>query len=427
AFLTQQLCSHVWEQAYDDAPETIPTATPENVENVIFDALESSRNTLEWLWDGLPPAERVVASALAEAGPKSITEVELEKILHESGVRVVIRELQNAPRLLQDWDLLEPADGGYRFRVELLRLWIEENKPLKRVQEELERINPVAENLFRAAQGLYYAEQLEQATNLLRQSIEFNPNHVSANQLLADILLAQGEAREAREILERLYKYQPVAARPRLVQALLILAKENTEDEQLKLYEQVLELDAEQPEAKIGWQNIWQRRGDDAYKTDNLKTALAAYKTANLGDEVAEIEQEIRERNFNAQLKALKNAEQAEHYEDALKLARQLAKYFSDKFDDKKVVEIEQEIRERKFKAQLKHLEEAEQAKHYEDALEQARQLAKEYPDKRDWTADLERLERKIKSEKLYQRTLDALEEGDKKTAQTLLMQLIIL
>jgi len=282
AFLTQQLCSHVWEQAYDDAPETIPTATPENVENVIFDALESSRNTLEWLWDGLPPAERVVASALAEAGPKPITESKLEKLLHESGVRVVIRELQNAPRLLQGWDLLEPADGGYRFRVELLRLWIEENKPLKRVQEELERINPVAENLFRAAQGLYHAEQLEQATNLLRQSIGFNPNHVSANQLLADILLAQGQAGNAREILERLYKYQPVAARPRLIQALLILAKENTEDEELKLYEQVLELDAEQPEAKIGWQNIWQRRGDEAYRADNLKTALAAYKTANL-------------------------------------------------------------------------------------------------------------------------------------------------
>jgi len=130
--------------------------------------------------------------------------------------------------------------------------------------------------------------------------------------LLADILLAQGQAGNAREILERLYKYQPVAARPRLVQALLILAKENTGDEQLKLYEQVLELDAEQPEAKIGWQNIWQRRGDEAYRADNLKTALAAYKTANLGDKVAKIEQEIRDRKFKAQLKTLIEAEQAE-------------------------------------------------------------------------------------------------------------------
>jgi predicted Zn-dependent protease len=376
AFLTQQLCSHVWETAYDDAPETVPTATPENVENVIFDALDSSRNTLEWLWNGLPPAARVVASALAEAGPKPITEEALEKWLREKGVRVVIRELQNAPRQLQNWDLLEPADGGYRFRVELLRLWIEENKPLKRVQEELERIEPVAENLFRAAQGLYYAEQLEQAANLLRQSIELNPNHVSANQLLADILLAQGQAQEAKKLLERLYEYQPFFARPRLIQALLALAQSNdNEDEQFKIYEQILELDAEQPEAKSWWIKTWQRRGDEAYKADYLEAALAAYnKIANFGYKVAEIEQKIQHCKLETQLKALK---------------------------------------------------EAEQAKHYEDALEQARQLAKEYPDKRDWTADLERLQRQIKLADLYQRALDELKNKDKQTAQALLAQVI--
>ncbi|MEN8215530.1 MAG: substrate-binding domain-containing protein [Pseudomonadota bacterium] len=62
----------------------------------------------EWLWDGLPPAERVVAAALAEAGAGVIYDAQLEHLLYESGVRVVIRELQNAPQLLQDWDLIEP-------------------------------------------------------------------------------------------------------------------------------------------------------------------------------------------------------------------------------------------------------------------------------------------------------------------------------
>ncbi|MEN8215534.1 MAG: hypothetical protein ABFS56_04010 [Pseudomonadota bacterium] len=41
---------------------------------------------------------------------------------------------------------------------------------------------------------------------------------------------------------------QPAAARPRLIQALLALAQSNdNENEQLKFYEQVLGLDAEQP------------------------------------------------------------------------------------------------------------------------------------------------------------------------------------
>ena len=59
-----------------------------------------------------------------------------------------------------------------------------------------------------------------------------NPNHVRANQLLADILLAQGQADEARQLLERLYEYQPAAACSRLVQALLAQAQAAEDDDE---------------------------------------------------------------------------------------------------------------------------------------------------------------------------------------------------
>jgi tetratricopeptide (TPR) repeat protein len=376
-FLTQHLCDKVWENLYDDDPDDPPTVTIKDVETAIGETLDASRNTLEWLWDGLPPAERVVAAALAEAGAGVITDTQLESLLYESGVRVVIRELQNAPQLLQSWDLIEQVDGGYRFRVELLRRWIAEYKPLRRVQDELDRIEPVADNLYKAGLGLYRGGQLEAALPVLRQAISLNPNHVGASQLLADILLAQGQAANAREILERLYKYQPAAAHPRLIQALLALAQSNdNENEQLKFYEQVLGLDAEQPEAKSGRLGIWQRRGDEAYKAGDLETALAAFRTVHLDDKIAFVSQEIREREFQAQLKLLN---------------------------------------------------EAEQAKRYEEALEQARQLAEEYSDKRDWTDDLERLLRKNKLAELYQRALDALKNDERETAQTLLVQVVVL
>jgi tetratricopeptide (TPR) repeat protein len=376
-FLTQHLCDKVWENLYDDDPDDPPTVTIKDVETAIPETLDASRNTLEWLWDGLPPAERVVVSALVEAGAGVISDAQLEHLLYESGVRVVIRELQNAPQLLQDWDLIEPADEGYRYRVELLRRWIVEYKPLRRVQDELDRVEPVADNLYKAGLGLYRGGQLEATLPVLRQAISLNPNHVGANQLLADILLAQGQAGNAREILERLYKYQPAAARPRLIQALLALAQSNdNEDEQLKFYEQVLGLDAEQPEAKSGRLGIWQRRGDEAHKAGDLETALAAFRTVHLDDKIAFVSQEIREREFQAQLKLLN---------------------------------------------------EAEQAKRYEEALEQARQLAEDYSDKRDWTDDLERLLRKNKLADLYQRALDALKNDDRETAQTLLVQVVVL
>jgi tetratricopeptide (TPR) repeat protein len=376
-FLTQQLGSHIWERAYDEEPDEPSSVTSADVDAAAPDALEASRSTLEWLWDGLPPAERVVASALAEAGPGPITQDDLERLLHESGVRVVIRELQNAPQLLQDWDLIEPADGGYRFRVELLRRWIVDHKPLRRVQEELDRIEPVAENYYQAALTLYWSGQLDQATDDLKRAIGLNPNHVRANQLLADILLAQGQPGEARQLLERLYEYQPAAARSRLVQALLAEAQAaEDDDEQLAFYEQVLELHPTQPEAAAERKRIWQQRGETALEDDDLETALDAYRMAGLTD---------------------------------------------------KVTEIKQEMRRRELTVQLEELEVSEQEKRYQDALALAHKLADEYPGIRDWTSDLERLERKTHLNRLYRRALRARRSGDWQKAKTLLAQVVVL
>jgi len=324
-FLTQQLCSHVWEQVYDEEPNLLPTVDPDNVDAVIPDVLDASRNTLEWLWDGLPPAERVVASALAEAGPGPITPEGLERLLHESGVHVVIRELQTAPQLLKDWDLIEPADGGYRFRVELLRRWIAEHKPLRRVQEELDRIEPVADSLYGAGLGLYRGGQLLQAIAPLRQAISLNPNHVGANQLLADILLAQGEAGEARQLLQRLFQYQPAAARPRLVQALLAETRGvESDDERLLLYDRVLELNGAQPEAVAGWRRIWRQRGEAALDAGNLEAALAAYREAGDEDKVALVEA-LQRRQMLAALAAEAQAhEQAGEWAEAVAAYQQL-------------------------------------------------------------------------------------------------------
>jgi len=282
-FLTQQLCSFVWENAYHEEPDEeaggLLTVGPVDVEDAVLEALEASRNTLEWLWAGLPPAERVVASALAEAGPGPITPEDLEHLLRESGVRVVIRELQNAPQLLQDWDLIKPAGDGYCFRVELLRRWIAKYKPLHRVQEELDYVEPVAEDFYQAGSKLYYSGQLDQAVAPLRQAIELNPNHVRANQLLADILLSQGQPGETRQLLERLYEYQPAAARHRLVQALLAQAQATAvNDEKLALYSRVLELDPAQPEATAGRQRVLEAKAQTYKRAEEWAEAVSVYK-----------------------------------------------------------------------------------------------------------------------------------------------------
>lgn len=376
-FLTQQLCQEIWERANEEEPDEPPVVEPDDVDKAINPALRSARNALEWLWDGLNSASRVVASALAEAGQGVITQEDLEGRLLDSGVRILISELQDAPRLLQRWDLIEPANGGYCFRVEMLRLWIAESKPLARVHEELDRIQPVAENLFQAAYGLYKRGDLEQAIPILRQAIGHNPNHQRANLVLAEILLAKGEVTEARQLLESLYEYRPVTAGPRLVQALLLLAQNaKDEEEQLNLFERVLELNPKQPEAEAGSQKIWERRGDEALAADDLDKALAIYKKANMQEKANKVEETIDYNQVEAGLQKIASLEEGEKYQEALDIAKQ---------------------------------------------------LHKEYPQYRDSMPNLEIFEKKTHLDSLYQNAMSAILKSDMDNAKSFLVKVISL
>jgi tetratricopeptide (TPR) repeat protein len=376
-FLTQRLCSCIWERLYNDDPEVSPKVTPEEIEAAIPDTLSGSLNALEWLWDGLPPAERVVISALACAGAKPITEDQLEQLLHESGVRVVIRELQNAPVLLQDWDLIEPVvDSGYRFRVELLRRWVADYKPLSRVQEELDNIEPVANDFYNAGLGLYRRNKLDEALTPLWQAVGLNPNHVGANQLLAEILIAQGKIREACKLLENVYKHQPTVARPRLIQALLILAQSNdSKSEELKLYKRLYELGYEGSEVEKRVQDI------RTFLLKKLESTNADYDQKYL-------------ENFSQLLQ--------------------------------KTEEVEQALRYRKLRKEVDHFA---KEKNYQAALKLLNQLKKEFPEAREKLISKEKqLKQEIDLEQLYQRTLKALENAlqyDKQTSEKFFTQVI--
>lgn len=301
---TQQVCFQVWEYIRKNRKrsQTIPRVSRSDIDNVIVDVLDASSNHLERLWNSLPPVEQVTASSLAEAGPNPITEPALEKWFYENGIRVVIQELKNAPKRLQEWQWLTFNEEGYSFRIEIMRRWIKENKPLQRTQNELDRIDPVADKLFHAGLNLYQKGELTDAVQKLSEATRLNPSHLAAQQLLADILLAQGKTQKAKELLESLYNYKPFAARSRLIQALLVLAQESQDEkEQLRLYEQVLALEPKQPEANARRKEILEKIAEEALAENNFQIALQAYQKLDYTAQVSNINNQIRCNYFNLQ------------------------------------------------------------------------------------------------------------------------------
>ena len=247
-YFTQQICSVIWDTFFDEDSLHRYNVKEEDVDGIINQVLERGTNAFEWIWKGLPTPERLVASVLATARDKFFSVDKIEEALTVSTVRVLARDLNNAIQSLKDWDLIEGINGGYKFRVELLRYWFEQRKPLSRVQEEIERKEPAAEKLFQAADVMFTEAKfgigsIEQALNLAKNAISTNPNHLKARLLLARILLLKNQTDEALHYLEEACNYDPKAANPLLIDALIQKANSvSKREDRLSYYNKILEI-----------------------------------------------------------------------------------------------------------------------------------------------------------------------------------------
>jgi len=81
-------------------------ATPKDVEAVVPEVFEKGYNFFAEFWNSLTSEQREVLSAVAQG-------------------KEVPKALQPAARRLVQKEVLEPADGTYRFQVPLIQRWVE--------------------------------------------------------------------------------------------------------------------------------------------------------------------------------------------------------------------------------------------------------------------------------------------------------------
>jgi tetratricopeptide (TPR) repeat protein len=289
---TQLMCQLLFDRAYAAAPSATPTIDVADVEAVIPRMLEAGEHFFEWVWGGLPPAERVIFSGIAGATIEKavITEDELAAILHRHGIRILIRELELAPKTLVEWEMLRQIDGGYSFFIEIMRRWVAERKPLPKVKDELDRVNPIADQQYQLGHSYYSIKDLRRAVSQLQDALQVNPNHLKARLLLGEALREQGAVDAAVQQLEEAYRYDSDAARYPLVRALLARGEElergANEDEALGTYAHVLEISNNESVARERRQGILLARGDKALQANEFLAAITAYGEAGAEQKV---------------------------------------------------------------------------------------------------------------------------------------------
>jgi tetratricopeptide (TPR) repeat protein len=298
-YFTQLLCQILWNDANAPGAQGIGRIGSHAVESTAPRAVEAGQNILEWIWDGLPPAERVIFAAIAQASEEGtvVSEDTLLELLQRHGIRILTKELELAPRTLISWEMLRHVDGGYGFQLELMRRWVAQQKPLPLVKDELDRIVPLADSLYRTGNGFYRQGELDVAADQLQRALRLNPNHLKARLLLGQVLQEQGRLSDSVTEFEEAYRYDEDAARYPLARALLLKGHdmERAEDEggALVAYERVLAISPREKVAQERIAGLWSKRGDLAMQSDNLNAALLAYEKAGSTARVAAVKERL--------------------------------------------------------------------------------------------------------------------------------------
>jgi tetratricopeptide (TPR) repeat protein len=299
-YLTQLLCSEVWEAAYDENPADAPTAGPDDVDLAVEATLEQGANAFQWIWNGLPPTEKVMMAAMAGTGRLNVTREQLGETFDNSGVCLIRGELDSVPETLIRLDLLQRVENGYRFTIPLLQRWVAENRPLRRVKVELDSLEPQAENLQAIAQRKYAEGDLTAAEMSLRRALAINPHHVQARLLLGRVHLDKGNYAEAVAILESAYKSDPLAARQGLIAALLALVDtQQSEDEQWQTLSRILRVSPDQSAARQKKEGILRGWAEKAMDEKEFEVALNAYDQLNDGAGTAKARKQLRRQSLS--------------------------------------------------------------------------------------------------------------------------------
>ena len=300
-YLTQLLCQRVWERAYVENPILPPIIDVADVEATVFDALQVGHQALAWLWNGMSPAERIYAAALAEASEEGqvINEDRVIEVLAAHAARLRTREVELAPRDLVGRRVLEQAgQREYRFAIEMFRRWVRLNKPLRDAKEELDRIEPLADRFYTLGREWFDQRRWERAAHYFRDALEVNPRHYCARLTLGEALLELGQTAAAVTELEQAHEMDRDEARLPLARALVAQARSSdlmgNEDAALAACERALEISPKEQEAREIQAMIWERRARQALQRNDLEAARAAFQTADNMAEVARVEQLIQ-------------------------------------------------------------------------------------------------------------------------------------
>jgi basic membrane protein A len=307
-YFTQLVCHELFALCQRTAQRTVSAA---DVSGVLDEVVERGTVNLKFVWDEASELERWSLAGLAHAGGELDSRA-LGDFLRKQRVRFSPPELEAALIHLREKDVLTAQNA---FVNQLLRRWLQRNRPLEQVREELTEVNPIANRYIEI--GLEYLDSglHEKAIQSFQEALEVDTDNLPALVHIGQAHLRQLAYAEAVSQFEQALSLdeEDVAARAGLCQAHLALGDQAAGKGRLKeaqrSYQQILDINPEHTDARQRMADLSRQQAEKSLADGRDEEALSAFGQA-LGftpeDQALEARyQEVREERKASILAAL--------------------------------------------------------------------------------------------------------------------------
>ena len=325
-YFTQLTCHELFARCQRTGQRTIALA---DVDAILDDVVERGTVNLKFVWDEASDIEKWSLAALAqlEKGEERL----LTDYLRKQRVRFSESDLTSALLHLREKDVLTTENG---FVIHLLRLWLQKNRPIEQVKEELTEANPIANRYIEIGQEFKEAGQFDRAIESFRDALNVSANNLHAQVNIALAYAAQGLLEQAVAEFEKALAIddEDVASRAGLCDAHLALGdaamKKGRGKDAVLSYQRVLGINAEHLEARQRMAELSRQRAEKALTGGRDEEALAAFsealgytpEDAALLARVEKVRAEKKARVLAAQLARVDKEEAARNWDKALQI-----------------------------------------------------------------------------------------------------------
>ncbi len=259
-YFTQLTCHELFSQCQSTGSRQISV---EDVENIIDDVIERGTVNLKFVWDEATDLEKWILAALGM--DEGLNQKKIAQVLRSQGVRFSDVDLNTAVLHLRDKDVLTKDN---HLVIHLMKLWLELNRPMDRVREELVQANPIADRYIEIGDEYRDRGQQDQALSSYQQALSAQANNLDALFNMGSIYLDQGNYQLAASSFEKALQVdsEHIASRQGFCQAYLAIGdqagKTGSKTEAIEAYQSILNITPVHAQARRSLADIYREQAE---------------------------------------------------------------------------------------------------------------------------------------------------------------------